>query len=34
MISDKTKETNFLVEPTVHERYDFWLFTSEKKNTP
>ena len=33
MISDKTKETDPLVGPTVHERYDLRLFTSEKKNT-
>ena len=32
MISgDKTNETDFLVGPTVHERYDLQLFTSEKK---
>ena len=34
IISDKTKETDLLVGPTVHERYDLQLFTSEKKNTP
>ena len=34
MISDKTKETDFLVGPTVYERYDLRLFKSEKKNMP
>ena len=33
MISDKTKETDLLVGPTVHERYDLRLFTLDKKNT-
>ena len=32
MISgDKINETDFLVGPTVHERCDLRLFTSEKK---
>ena len=31
MISDKT---DLLVGPTVHERYDLQLFTSEKQDTP
>ena len=34
MISDKTKETDSLVGPTVHERYDLRLFKSEKENIP
>ena len=33
MISEKTKETDLLVGPTIHEGYDLRLFKSEKKNT-
>ena len=33
MISDKTNETDLLVGPTVHERYDLCLFTSEVRKT-